>query len=166
MLFIANLSIQIGTNWKVEIEAVVLVRLAWMLCLIYLLFWFLSLKDSFFLNYEKCFHFTSKAVFVLEIFKLEYQFHDAIKASWLYWTCKSKTCQICQNQHADFLRFLFTEDTLQIKKDLGLVSRLHLLQNFLIRTCLLKYYINWPGFITRLCLLPKLSSKMYFLFHA
>ena len=25
-------------------------------------------------------------------------------------------------------------------------------------------FYNWPNFITRLCLLPKLFSKMYFLF--
>ena len=30
----------------------------------------------------------------------------------------------------------------------------------------LEYDINRPNFINRLCLLPTLSSKMYFLFHA
>ena len=30
----------------------------------------------------------------------------------------------------------------------------------------LEYDINWPNFINRLCLLPKLFSKMYFLFYA
>ena len=31
---------------------------------------------------------------------------------------------------------------------------------------LLQYYINRPDFITRLCLLPKLFSKLCFVFHA
>ena len=31
---------------------------------------------------------------------------------------------------------------------------------------LLEYDINWPNFINRLSLLPKLFSKMYFLFYA
>ena len=31
---------------------------------------------------------------------------------------------------------------------------------------LLEYDINWPNFVNRPCLLPKLVSKMYFLFYA
>ena len=31
---------------------------------------------------------------------------------------------------------------------------------------LLKYDINWPNFINRLFLFPKLFSEMYFLFYA
>ena len=31
---------------------------------------------------------------------------------------------------------------------------------------LLEYDINWSNFIKRLCLLPNLFSKMYFLFYA
>ena len=39
--------------------------------------------------------------------------------------CNGKTIKICPNQFADFLRFLFTEDSLKIKKGLELVSRPH-----------------------------------------
>ena len=39
--------------------------------------------------------------------------------------CNSKDFEICPNQHADLLRIVFTEDSLKIKKDLGLVSRPH-----------------------------------------
>ena len=45
----------------------------------------------------------------------------------LYPACESKTIKTCQNQHVDFLRFLFTVDSLKIEKNLGLVSRTHLL---------------------------------------
>ena len=34
-------------------------------------------------------------------------------------------------QHADLLKFLFTEDSLKIKKGLELVYRSHISQNFL-----------------------------------
>ena len=34
----------------------------------------------------------------------------------LYCICKNETIKICQNQHADFLKFLFTEDSLKNKK--------------------------------------------------
>ena len=34
-----------------------------------------------------------------------------------------KTIKICENQHADLLRFFFTEGSLKMKKDLELVSR-------------------------------------------
>ena len=45
---------------------------------------------------------------------------------------------------------------------LELVSRPYFLQNILI--ILLQHYTKWPNFITRLCLLPKLFSKMFFVF--
>ena len=35
--------------------------------------------------------------------------------------CNSKTIKICPNQHADLLRFLFTEDSLKIEKGVELV---------------------------------------------
>ena len=38
--------------------------------------------------------------------------------------------------------------------------------NFFMKLYLLKYDINWSNFINRLCLLPKIFSKMYFLFYA
>ena len=44
------------------------------------------------------------------------------------------------NQHADFIRFFFTEKFLEIKKDLELVSRPHILQTFLIKNFLLFLY--------------------------
>ena len=39
-------------------------------------------------------------------------------------------------------------------------------KNFLIKAFLLQYYINLPNFITRLCLLSKLFSKMCFVINA
>ena len=80
--------------------------------------------------------------------------------------CNGKTIKICLNQHAHLLRFIFTEDPLTINKGLELVSRPYFLKNFLIKIFLLQYYINWPNFIARLCLLLKLFSKMCFVFHA
>ena len=47
--------------------------------------------------------------------------------------CNSKTIKICPNQHADFLRFLCTEDYLKIKKGLEQVSGPHFPHNFLIK---------------------------------
>ena len=61
---------------------------------------------------------------------LENQIFEAI---YLYYICNSKAIEICPNRDADFLRFLFTEDSLKIKKGLELVSRSHLLQNFMIK---------------------------------
>ena len=40
------------------------------------------------------------------------------------------------------------------------------LYNFLSKLFLLEYDINRPSFINKLCLLPQLFSKMYFLFYA
>ena len=37
---------------------------------------------------------------------------------------------------------------------------------FLMEVFILEYDIKWPNFIYRLCLLPKLFSKMYLLFYA
>ena len=84
------------------------------------------------------------------------------EASYLYWIYISKIIKTCPNHHTDFLRFLFTEDYLKIKIGLELVSRPHFSQNLFIKKFLLKYYIN-QNFITRLCLLPKLISKMCFM---
>ena len=74
----------------------------------------------------------------------------------------SKTIKICPNQHVDLLQFLFTEDYLKTKKGLEIVSRSHFSYNFLIKF----FYINWPNFTTRLCLLPKIFSKIHFVFPA
>ena len=58
------------------------------------------------------------------------------------------------DQLAQLLRFLFTEDSLEIKKGFAFVIE------FFIKNFPLHYCINWPNFITRLCLLPKLIIKM------
>ena len=55
---------------------------------------------------------------------------------------------------------------MQIQKGLELVFRLQFLQNFLMKLFLLENDINWPSFIDRMCLLPKLVSIMYFLLYA
>ena len=47
--------------------------------------------------------------------------------------CNSKTIQICSNQYADILRFLFIDDIWKIEKGLELVSRQHFSNNFLIK---------------------------------
>ena len=88
------------------------------------------------------------------------------EANFLYYICNSKAIEICPNLHADLLRFLFTEDSLKIKKGLKLVSSPHSSQNFLIKNVILQYYVNWTNFNNRLCLLSKLFSKMCFVFHA
>ena len=38
--------------------------------------------------------------------------------------------------------------------------------SFLQKIFFCKYYINWPNFFTRLCLLPNLFNKMCFVIHA
>ena len=58
------------------------------------------------------------------------------------------------DQLAQLLRFLFTEDSLEIKKGFAFVIE------FFIKNFPLHYCINWPNFLTRLCLLPKLIIKM------
>ena len=58
------------------------------------------------------------------------------------------------------------QDSLKIKNGLELLSWPNFSYNFLIKFFLLYYYIHWPNFIARLCLLPKLFSKMCFMFHA
>ena len=51
--------------------------------------------------------------------------------------CNSKAIEISPNQRAGLLRFLFTEDSLKIKKDLELVSRPHFPYNFMIKKVIL-----------------------------
>ena len=51
--------------------------------------------------------------------------NEFFEISYSYWICNSKAFEICPNQHADLLRIIFTEDSLKIKKGLGLVSRPH-----------------------------------------
>ena len=92
--------------------------------------------------------------------------NKTFETTYVYQICISKTIKICPNQHTDLLRFLFTEDSLGIKKGLELVFRQHFSYKFLIKTFLLQCYINGPNFMTRLCLLPRLFRKMSFVFHA
>ena len=80
--------------------------------------------------------------------------------------CISKTIKICPNQYTDLLRFLFKEDFLTIKKVLELVSWLHFSYHLWIKNFLFQYYRTSQNIITRLCLFPKLFSKMCFEFHA
>ena len=63
------------------------------------------------------------------------------EAIYLYETCNSKAFKISLSQHAGILRFFDKKNILQC-------------------------YINWPNFITRLCLVPKLFSKMCFVIDA
>ena len=60
----------------------------------------------------------------------------------------------------------FVLKSLQTQKSLELVFRPQLLQNFRMKLFILECDITWPNFINRLCLLPKLFNKMYFLFYA
>ena len=92
---------------------------------------------------------------------------------WYFWrklpilaVYNSKTAKICPNQHAELIRLLFKEDSIKIKKGLELVSSSHFALNFVIKSLLLWYYINWSNFITKLCLPPNLFSKMCFGLHA
>ena len=57
-------------------------------------------------------------------------------------------------------------NSLQTEKGLELVFRSQFLQNFLINFFISQYNTNWPNFINRLCLLPRLFSKLHFLRHA
>ena len=54
-----------------------------------------------------------------------------------YLIFNSKAIELCLNQHADLLRFLFMEDFLKIKMGLELVSRSHFSKNFLIKNFIL-----------------------------
>ena len=56
-------------------------------------------------------------------------------------------------------------NSLEAQKCLELVFRSQFLYNFLMKLFLLRYDINWPNFINRLCLYPKLFSKIYFFFY-
>ena len=43
--------------------------------------------------------------------------NDIFETSCLYWICISKAIKMCPNHHIDLVRFHFTEDSLNIKKD-------------------------------------------------
>ena len=92
--------------------------------------------------------------------------NEIFEANYWYYISVCKTIKLCPDLHTHFLRFLFIENYLKIKKGLEPVSRPYFSLNFLIKKFILYYYINWPKFITRLCLLPKLFSEMCFVFHA
>ena len=80
--------------------------------------------------YKNCGLKTSSRPFgVLENGKplLENEFFEAI---YLYLICNSKAIEISSNHHAGLPRFLFTEDSLKIRKCLDLVSSPHFSYNF------------------------------------
>ena len=52
------------------------------------------------------------------------------------------------------------------KREPGTSFQVSFFVEFFDKNLLLQYYINWPNFITRLCLLPKLFSEICFVFHA
>ena len=92
--------------------------------------------------------------------------NEIFEASYLYYICNSKAVKICPNQYADLLRFLYTEDSLKIKKSLELVSRPHFSWDFLIKKNYFVMLHKLANFITRMCLRPKFFNKMCFVFHA
>ena len=55
---------------------------------------------------------------------------DFLKRDWI---CNGDSIKIYQNQHADFLIFLFTKNSSAIKRGTELVSESHFLQNVLIK---------------------------------
>ena len=91
--------------------------------------------------------------------------NEIFEVNYLYQICNSKAIEICSNQHADLLRSLFTEDSLKIKKGLELVSRPHFSYNFYDKKLYFVILHKLAKFHQRLCLLPKVCSKMCFVFH-
>ena len=55
---------------------------------------------------------------------------------------------------------------MQTKKETGTSFQAAVFVDFFDEIIFMEYDINWPHFITRMCLIPKLLSKMYFLFYA
>ena len=43
--------------------------------------------------------------------------NDIFRGSYLHLICNSKAIKICPNQHAELLKFLFTDNSLKIEKD-------------------------------------------------
>ena len=82
---------------------------------------------------------------------------------WTNFDSFSITCRLLLKFHFPVEAVL---NSLKAQKGLELVFRLQFLQNFLMKLFLLEDDINWSNFINRLCLLPKLFSKMHFLFYA
>ena len=62
-----------------------------------------------------------------------FEANDIFGGSYLHVICNSKAIKICPNQHAELLKFLFTDNSLKIEKELELVSRSHFSYNFLIK---------------------------------
>ena len=89
--------------------------------------------------------------------------NEFFEGSFLYQICISKTIKICQNQNTDPFRFPFTE----YQKGPGTSFLATFFKEFFDkRFSFVILHNRWPNFITRLCLLPKVFSKMCFLFHA
>ena len=84
--------------------------------------------------YKKCgLETSSRPIFVCKELTKNLLENKIFGAIYLYKMCNKKTIEISQNQHGDLLRFLFTEDSLKLKKDLELVSRQNFPQNFMIK---------------------------------
>ena len=114
--------------------------------------------------------------FKRKLFKSFYKSWDLKNSSRSFWVCKAqplleneisettylirngKTIKISPKQPTDLLRFLFTEDSLKIKKVRNsfprCISHIVFWQKF-------SFVIlqNWPNFITRLCYFPIYSVK-------
>ena len=96
--------------------------------------------------------------------------NEISEASYLYQIHISKTINTCPNHHTEFFKFLF----IYLQGIIQRLKRFEISFQAIFFTerfsqfffFFLKYYINQPNFITRLCLLPKLFSKMRFVFHA
>ena len=63
--------------------------------------------------------------------------NEAFEANYLYYIHVLAKLKICPNKLTDLPKFLFTEDSLKIKKGLELVSRSHFSYVFLIKNFLL-----------------------------
>ena len=59
--------------------------------------------------------------------------NEIFEAIFLCYKCNSKATKISPNQYVGLHGFLFTENSLKIKKGLELASRLYFLYNFLIK---------------------------------
>ena len=76
-------------------------------------------KNSISKFYQNCgLKTSSKPFYVCKELSTTSIGNEIFGASYLYWICNSKAFEICSNQYADFLRIIFTGDSLKIKKGL------------------------------------------------
>ena len=83
-----------------------------------------------------------------------------------YFTYIRHQSKISPNQHAGLLRFLFDKGFVENQKRAGTSFQATIFIQFFDKKFYFVMFINWPNFITRWCLLPKLFNKMCFVFHA